>query len=151
MAGAGERDSHCEHYGPRIILRALHGFPANRRWGKCAHSHRGAAAAVSFSPLRRELSRSHEHRLRDARDERRPGSDRFGVWHGERNFLHRIFRAANSRGAAGGTLEREAPARDNAHHLGRTHNAHRFRAHSAGTLRRAISCWARPRQDFFPA
>ena len=31
-----------------------------------------------------------------------------------------------------------APARDNADHMGRTDNAHRFCADSAGTLRRAI-------------
>ena len=122
----------------RALCCAHSWLPRNRRRRKCAHSHRGAAPAVSVSPLRRELSRSHEHRLRDARDERRSGSDRFGLRHGERNFLHRIFRAANSRGAAGGTLERKASARDNAYHLGRTDNAHRFRAHSDGTLRRAI-------------
>ena len=40
--------------------------------------------------------------------------------------------------AAGGTLERTAPARDHADHMGRTDNAHRFCAHAAGTLRRAF-------------
>jgi len=118
-----------------------HGFPANRRRGKCAHSNRRAASAVSFSPLRRELSRPDEYRVCDARDERRPGSERSGVWQGKRNFLYRLSRAANSRGVAGGTLERKAPAGNNPDHVGRTNNTHRFCAHSAGALRRAFPAW----------
>src|SRR2546423_11102575 len=80
-----------------------HGFLARRRWIKCAQPDCMATPAVSFSPLRRELSRSHEYRLRahHAPNEDRPRSDRFGLWHGERDFFYRLFRATDSRGAVG--------------------------------------------------
>src|SRR5206468_7492363 len=56
---------------PFVSYRAgKHGF-GNGRCGKCAQSDCVAAAAVSVSALRRELSRPHQHRLRDPRDERR--------------------------------------------------------------------------------
>ena len=41
--------------------------------------------------------------------------------------------------SSSGTLERASSARVNIDHLGRTHDAYRFRAHSAGALRRAFS------------
>src|ERR1700686_2823234 len=120
-----------------VMLLRTHGFPADRRWGKCAQSNCCAAFAVSFSSLRRELSRSHQHRLRDARDEG-CWPNGFGHWHGVRDFLYWLLRPANSGRAAGGTLECKAPPGDNADHMGRIHNAHRFCAHSAAALRRSF-------------
>src|SRR2546423_3257808 len=78
-----------------------HGFLARRRWIKCAQPDCMAASAISFSPLRRELSRSDEYRLRanHAPNEDRSRSDRLGFWNGEWNFFYRLFLAANSRGA----------------------------------------------------
>src|SRR5207244_964370 len=96
-------DSNCDRYGERYAARS-HGFFGNGDWDKCADSNRVAAAPVSLSPLRCELSRSHKHRLRDARDERRLGFERLGLWHGERNFLYRILRAPNSGSASSRTL-----------------------------------------------
>src|SRR5436853_4809895 len=117
----------------RTALYAVrsHGFRGDRGWGECAHSNRDSAIAVSFSPLRRELSRSHEYRLRDAGDERRPRSERLGLRHRERNFLHWIFRAPNSRGATGRAVERAALTRAHPDYLGRTHNPDRVCPHSA--------------------
>src|SRR5437762_10038593 len=95
----------CERFERRYAARD-DGFFARKRRRKCAQSNRLAASAVSVSALRRELPRSHKHRVCDAWNERRLGFKRFSVWHGQRNFFYWIFCAANSRGAAGGTLER---------------------------------------------
>ena len=103
--GRRTRFLNCERFERRYAARN-DGFFASRRRRKCAQSNRVAASAVSVSPLRRELPRSHKHRVCDAWNERRPGFKRFSVWHGQRNFFYWIFCAANSRGAAGGTLER---------------------------------------------
>src|SRR5215471_9238749 len=130
-------DSYCERCGRRYGARG-DGFFASRHRRKCAHSNRVAASAVSFSSLRRQLSRSHKHRVCDARDERRSRSDRFGLWHGERNFLCRLFCAANSRRAIGRALEREVATRDHIDYVGRINNSDRFCPHSAAALRRAF-------------
>src|SRR5262245_54675357 len=103
----------CERFGRRYAARS-DGLLATKSWRKCAHSNRVAASAVSVSALRRELPRSHKHRVCDARDERRPGFKRFSVWHSERNFFYWIFCSANSRGVVGGALERRSSPRDNA-------------------------------------
>ena len=134
---AATRFLNCERFERRYDARN-DGFFASRRRRKCAQSNRVAASAVSVSALRRELPRSHKHRVCDAWNERRPGFKRFSVWHGQRNFFYWIFCAANSRGAAGGTLERQTSPRDNADNLGRTHNTHWFCPHAAGALRRAF-------------
>src|SRR5256885_17195036 len=67
----------------RTALYAVrsHGFRGDRGWGECAHSNRDSAIAVSFSSLRRELSRPHEHRVCDVGDERRPRPERLSIWH----------------------------------------------------------------------
>ncbi len=117
QVGRRTRFLNCERFERRYDARN-DGFFASRRRRKCAQSNRVAASAVSVSALRRELPRSHKHRVCDAWNERRPGFKRFRVWHGQRNFFHWIFCAANSRGAAGGTLERQTSPRDNADNLG---------------------------------
>src|SRR6266481_2484411 len=138
----------CERFERRYAARN-DGFFASRRRRKCAQSNRVAASAVSVSALRRELPRSHKHRVCDAWNERRPGFKRFSVWHGQRNFFCWIFCAANSRGAAGGTLEREAATRAYTDHLGRTDDTHRVCPYSASALRRAIFI-GRGRSRLFP-
>src|SRR5439155_572139 len=105
QVGRRTRFLNCERFERRYAARN-DGFFASRRRRKCAQSNRVAASAVSVSALRRELPRSHKHRVCDAWNERRPGFKRFSVWHGQRNFFYWIFCAANSRGAAGGKLER---------------------------------------------
>src|SRR5215471_4132231 len=101
-----------------VMLARVHGLYANRNRGKCAHSGCVAIAAVPIPPLRRKLSRPHEHRLRDARHERRSRPDRFGVRHCERDFFYWLLRAANSGGVVGRTLERAAIAHVNSDNLG---------------------------------
>ena len=137
QVGRRTRFLNCERFERRYAARD-DGFFASRRRRKCAQSNRVAASAVSVSALRRELPRSHKHRLRDARDERRSRSKRFGLWHGQRNFLYRLFCAANSRRAIGRALEREAATRDHIDYVGRINNSDRFRPHSASALRRAF-------------
>src|SRR5438874_87298 len=137
QVGRRTRFLNCERFERRYDARN-DGFFASRRWRKCAQSNRVAASAVSVSALRRELPRSHKHRVCDAWNERRPRPDRFGLRHGEWNFFYWIFCAANSRGAAGRTLEREAATRAYTDHLGRADDTHRVCPYSASALRRAI-------------
>src|SRR4051794_18174275 len=135
--GGRTRFLNCERFERRYAARN-DGFFASRRRRKCAQSNRVAASAASVSALRRELPRSHKHRLRGARDERRSRPDRFGLRHGEWNFFHRLFRAANPGGGFGRTLEREAATRVYTDYVGCINNSNRFRPYAASALRRAI-------------
>src|SRR6476646_4327867 len=134
QVGRRTRFLKCERFERRYDARN-DGFFASRRRRKCAQSNRVAASAVSVSALRRELHRSHKHRVCDAWNERRPGFKRFSVWHGQRNFFYWIFCAANSRGAIGRALEREVATRAYTDHLGRTDDTHRVCPYSASALR----------------
>src|SRR6059058_5033215 len=111
-------DSYCER---RYAARS-DGVLAIKSWGKCAHSNCVASPAVSFSSLRRQLSRSHQHRLRDARDEKRSRPDRFGLRHSKWNFFHRLFRTPNPGGGFGRTLERAAATLAYVDYVGRINN-----------------------------
>src|SRR5260370_31301822 len=132
-----------------VAYRARKHGLGNGRCGKCGEADCVAAAAVSVSALRRELSRPHQHRLRDPRDERRSRPDRFNLWQRQRHFLHRLLRAANSRGPAGGALERAMVVVVNADHLGCAHNSHCICPHSAPALRCAVLLGA-AEAGFFP-
>ena len=90
QVGRRTRFLNCERFERRYAARN-DGFFASRRRRKCAQSNRVAASAVSVSALRRELPRSHKHRVCDAWNERRPGFKRFSVWHGQRNFFIGYF------------------------------------------------------------
>jgi len=73
------------------MLRAAMDFSGLKAGESAAQSNRVAASAVSVSALRRELPRSHKHRVCDAWNERRPGFKRFSVWHGQWNFFIGYF------------------------------------------------------------
>src|SRR5262249_6064133 len=122
-----------------VMLAPVYGLSANRNRGKCASSGCVAIAAVPIPPLRRELSRPHEHRLRGARHERGSRPDRFSVRHCERDFFYWLLRAANSGGIVGRTLERAAIAHVNSDNLGRAYHSDWVRSNRSSTLRRAVS------------
>src|ERR1019366_8351291 len=67
---------------------------------------RVAAAAVSFRPVHRQLSGSHQRRVCGDRNVSRPGVQRPRVWPGRGRVLYRLPGAADSGVAAGGELER---------------------------------------------
>ena len=115
-----------------------HGFSANRRWGNCARADRVAAPAVLVPALHRQLSRSYKHRLRHAWDEGRVGTKRLRFRHSQWDLLYRLFCAASSRRAPGGTLERTASPGAYTDHLGRAHWFDCVRAYAAAALRRPL-------------
>src|SRR5947209_19252748 len=107
------------------MMAPADGVYATTNRGKRPQSNRLATAAFSVPALRRQLSGSHEHRLRDARNERRSGPERFGIRQRQRNFFDWIFRASDSRRVAGGTVERAAIARANFDYVGASHGLDR--------------------------
>src|SRR5215813_9425746 len=121
------------------MLARVYGLYANRNRGKCAHSCCVAIAAVPIPPLRRELSRPHEHRLRGAWHERRSRPDRLSVRHCQRDFFYWLLRTANSGGLVGRKLERAAIARVNSDNLGGAYHSDRVRSNRSSTLRCAVS------------
>src|SRR4029077_19972387 len=68
QVGRRTRFLNCERFERRYDARN-DGFFASKRRRKCAQSNRVAASAVSVSALRRELPRSHKHRVCDAWNE----------------------------------------------------------------------------------